>query len=87
MTERLARHLGLIEPFHDRAGKLQDLRHVLAHGQLPGIELAPLAPHGDKRQKGQAAGTIEREHVDAIADPAALHQEHAALAAEPGAGE
>ena len=58
-----------------------------SHRHLPGIELAPFAAHRHQRQERKAEDLRQRQHVDAIADAARLHQQHAALAAGPGAGE
>ena len=69
--------------------RLAQLEHRIddrAHRHLPGIELLPLAAHGDQHQQRKAAGPCKRQHVDAIAEPARLHQQRGALAAEPGAG-
>ena len=60
---------------------------ALPHRHLPRIELAPIAAHRHQHQERQLTGLHQGQHVDAIADAAALDQEHAFLAAEPGAGE
>jgi hypothetical protein len=78
---------GIVEAMDDGAGNLQRHGDPLAHVELPRIELAPFAAHGHQHQQGQAAFLGQREHVDAVADPAALHQQHTALATEPGAGQ
>ena len=59
---------------------------ALPHRDLPRIELGPFAAHRHQRQERQAAACGQREHVHAIADAARLHQQHRAVAAEPGAG-
>ncbi len=56
-----------------------------AHRHLPVIELAPFAAHGHDGEERQAEQRYQREHVDAVADAAGLHQERTALPAGPGA--
>ena len=70
----------------DRAGQPQGFAGDLSHWHLPRIHLAPLPAHGDEHDQRKRADFGEGKRVDAIADAAALHQQHAALAAEPGAG-
>src|SRR5215470_4764813 len=53
---------------------LQHRRDRLSHGVLPWIALAEVAPHGDERQERKSSRVDERQHVDAVADPAALHE-------------
>ena len=79
--------VGLAQALGQHAGDLERGLGALAHRQLPGIELAPFAAHRHQHQQRQAAGLVQRQHVDAVADAARLHQQRAALAAEPGAGE
>jgi len=55
------------------------------HRHLPGIEFAPFAAHRHQRQEWKTEDLGQRQHVHAIADPARLHQQDAALAAGPGA--
>ena len=48
------------------------------------------SPHSPRIVTSMSSGKrqicAQRQHVDAVADAADLHQQHAALAAEPGAG-
>jgi hypothetical protein len=56
--------------------------HALPHGVLPRIARAEIASHADEGQEREAASLDQREHVEAIADAADVHQEHAARAAK-----
>src|SRR3984885_3845770 len=74
-------------PQHLDAGQFEYRRRARSHRHLPGIEFAPFAAHRHQRQERQAEDLGQRQHVDAIADAARLHQQHTALAAGPGAGQ
>jgi hypothetical protein len=54
---------------------------------LPGVALAKILPHADQSQQWKAAAFDQRQHVDAVAGAAALHQQDTASAAEIGPGE
>jgi hypothetical protein len=71
---------------HDRAHGAQHRVGGLAHRHLPGIEFAVLAAHGDQDREREAALVHHAEGVDDVAHAARLHEEHAALAAQPRAG-
>ena len=58
-----------------------------SHGDLRRVELAEVAAHRDDHGHGGAVDGGEGEHVDAVSDAGALHEEDALVAAEPGAGE
>ena len=80
----------VIGAFGAQAGDAHRLQHGLgrlAHWVLPRVSLAEIAAHADEGQERKSAAAGEREHVDAVADTAALHQEDAARAAEIGAGQ
>jgi hypothetical protein len=74
--------VGMFCSQHDYPHRLQHRFHRLAHGELPGITLAELAPHRDQRQQREAASLSERQHIDAVPDARGLHQQHGPLAAE-----
>src|SRR4051794_20154370 len=50
-------------------GRQYGLR-CLAHGKLPRVALAEVAAHAHQCQERKARALDEREHVDAVADPA-----------------
>src|SRR5260221_948692 len=77
----------LVDGIDQGPRQAQRLAAVLPHRHLPRVELAPLAAHGHDREQREAALADERQHVDAVADAAALHEQDAALSAEPGAGQ
>src|SRR5690606_9703013 len=70
----------------DDARRFQDVGSGLSHGQLPRVELPPLAAHRDEHQQREAARTDQSERVHDVADAARLHERNGFLAAEPGAG-
>ena len=78
--------VGLVDRVEQHAHRLQHLGRALAHRVLPGIELAIVAAHGDQGQERKAQRLGEAHQVDGVADARALHQQHRALAAQPGAG-
>jgi hypothetical protein len=80
-------HLGaMVDPAHRDAHQLHDARRGAAHGHLPRVELGQLAAHGHDGEEGKAAIGEQTEHVDAVADPARLHQQGRPVTAEPGPG-
>src|SRR3954467_14945639 len=78
--------LRLLDAHADDAHGLQHRLGRLAHGKLPWIALAEIAAHADQREERKAPALDQREHVDAVADAARLHQQHGPRAAEIGAG-
>ncbi len=60
---------------------------ALPIGILPRVALAEVAAHADQRQERKAPAAGQRQHVDAVADAAALHEKDAARAAEIGPGQ
>src|SRR6266851_2627247 len=84
---RLADACRLVDRVDEGSRQAQRFVAVLPHRHLPRVELAPLPAHGDDREQRKAALRDQRQHVDAVADAAALHEEDAALPTEPGAGE
>src|SRR6266851_1527317 len=87
LLDRLADACRLIDRIDERTGEAQRLAGVLSHRYLPRVELAPLTAHRHEREQRETALCDQRQHVDAVADAAALHEEGAALPTEPGAGE
>ena len=90
VSAALTRRDHVLRPLDAQADDAHGLEHRLrrlAHGKLPRISLAEIAAHAHQRQERKAAALDQRQHVDAIADPARLHQQHAARAAEIGAGD
>jgi hypothetical protein len=65
--------------------RFEGLLRGFAHGNLPGIEFAPLSAHGNQHHDRHAAFVLQREHVDAVAHAARLQQQYAPLAANPRA--
>ncbi|MNH18179.1 hypothetical protein D3C79_778770 [compost metagenome] len=59
----------------------------MAHRVLPGVELGPVATHGHHHQQREAGAVLQGKGIDAVADAARLHQQGAAFAAQPGAGQ
>src|SRR5258708_12100806 len=84
LLDRLADARRLVDRIDQRAGEAQLLAAILAHRQLPRVELAPLPAHRHQSEQREAALRDQRQHVDAVADAAALHEEGAPLAAQPG---
>ena len=76
---------GIVHAINFRLAQFEHRIDDRSHRHLPGIELLPLAAHRDEHQQRKTAGPRQREHVDAIAEAARLHQQRGALAAEPGA--
>ena len=84
--DHIANVFGAIGALDDDPGMLEHRLGALAHRHLPGIELAPFAAHGHDISSGKRHSCGTRQHVDAVADAGRLHQQRAALAAEPAAG-
>ena len=78
--------IGLADPIDFGFAQLEDGIDDRSHRHLPRIEFFPLAAHRDQHQQRKPAGARKRQHVDAIAEAARLHQQRGALSAEPGAG-
>ena len=68
--------------------RVEDPLGRLPHRDLRRIELAEIAAVADHQHDRDLRGDVERsQRVDAVAEPAVLHEEGAPLAAEPGAGQ
>jgi hypothetical protein len=55
-------------------------------GNCHGFPSAEIAAHAHEREEGESRALDQRQHVDAVADPARLHQQNRTRAAEIGAG-
>jgi hypothetical protein len=76
---------GPVEPEDGDAHDFQRLRGRFPHRDLPRIELRPFAAHRHQGEERNPAARRERQHIHAVADAARLHQQHRAVASEPGA--
>lgn len=74
---------GLLDAIDDDAHQLQRTLCRQPHGGLPRVELGVFAAHGHDGHEREATAVQQREHVHAVAHPAALHQQNGALAAKP----
>ena len=79
--------LGVLGPPGEKAAQLEHLLGDRAHGHLPWIEVGKLAAHGHQDEAGESAVLQQRKHVDAVPDPARLHQQRGTFAAERRAGD
>ncbi len=82
----LARLLVALDPVNQHVHQFERRLGLAPHRHLPRVELGPLAAHRHQHRQREPAGFRQGQHVDAIADPARLHQQRGALTAKPGAG-
>ena len=80
-------HRTVVYVLHHDADVVEHTRRALAHRQLPRVEFAPFAAHRHQHQQRKAALTDGAQHVDAVAHAGGLHQQRAAIAAQPRARE
>jgi hypothetical protein len=74
----------LLNPHTDEATGIENRLDRLPHRHLPGIPFPEISPHADQDQHRELAVFHQREHIDAIAHTAGLHEHYPARPAEMG---